>query len=146
MSRAKKIFLLIVLFLGAMAATFQVGVAIGAQNGVPGSVNDPLITKSYLDARLADVSGTNTASSGMTKVSLTKGNTITGGEGTMFVLISGSAMAGGNGIVNITGGEILKDGMTISKYNTYLSTETTGAIRADSNAVIYVSGAYKLAR
>lgn len=146
MNRAKQIFLLIVLFLGAMAATFRVGIAVGAQNGVPGSVNDPLITKSYLDARLADVSGVGTPSGGMTKVNLTKGNKICGVEGTMFVLISGSATTSSDGIVNITGGEILKEGMTISKYNTYLSTDTAGAIRADSNAVVYVSGTYKLAR
>lgn len=148
MNRAQKVFTLLVLIVVTMAVTFRAGVAVGAQNGVPGSANDPLITKSYLDARLSEISksGSGTANSGMTKVSLSKGDIIRGEEGTMFVLISGSAFSGGSGIVNITGGESLKDGMTISKYNTYLSTDSTGEVRADSNAVVFVSGTYKFVR
>lgn len=149
MSRIQRILTVIILMGAVLAVTFRAGVAAGAQNGTPGSVNDPLITKSYLDARLAQLekesggSTGNAMGAGMTKLTLTKGTIVSGAEGTMFVLISGSASAGGNGMVNITGGESLSDGMTISKYNTYLSTDSTGAIRAESSAVVFVSGSYE---
>lgn len=149
MSRIQKILTVIILMAAVLAVTFRAGVAIGAQNGVPGSVNDPLITKSYLDARLAQLekeNAGNTVSQGMTKLTLAKGDIVSGGEGTMFVLISGSASASGSSMVNITGGESLSDGMTISKYNTYLSTDSTGAIRAESSAVVFVSGRYEIVR
>lgn len=146
MSRSNKILTVIILTIAAFAVTFRAGVAVGAQNGVPGSVNDPLITKSYLDARLAEVGKSPANSGGMTKLTLTKGDIVSGGEGTMFVLISGSAFASGSAVVNITGGESLSDGMSISKYNTYLSVDSTGAIKADSSAVVFVSGSYKVVK
>lgn len=149
MSRIRKILTVMILMIAVLAVTFRAGVAIGAQNGVPGSVSDPLITKSYLDARLAQLekgNAGNIVSQGMTKLTLSKGDIVSGGEGTMFVLISGSASASGSSMVNITGGEGLSDGMTISKYNTYLSTDSTGAIRAESSAVVFVSGSCEIIR
>jgi hypothetical protein len=143
MKKIHKILTVCILTVALLLATFRAGVAIGAQNGVPGSVNDPLITKSYLDERLAQISG-DSQSGGMDKVTLSKGDCLSGSEGTTFVMTQGSASASGSSLVNITKGESMADGMSISKYNTFLVKDETGAIRADSACTVFVSGEYSV--
>lgn len=145
MTKLHRLMTLIILTAAALVITFRAGVVAGSQNGTPGSINDPLVTKSYLDSRLEQMGqGSVSASAGMTKLTLSKGDIVTGSEGTTFVLIEGSASVSGNGIINITGGEVMGDGMTMSKYSTFLSTDINGAIRSDSSAVMFVSGDYNV--
>lgn len=145
MTKLHKFMTFIILTAAVLVLTFRAGAAAGSQNGTPGSINDPLVTKSYLDARIEQIENGNAAvSAGMTKLTLSKGDIVAGGEGTTFVLIEGSASVSGNGIINITGGEVMGDGMTMSKYSTFLSTDSNGAIRSDSRAVMFVSGDYNV--
>ena len=55
--------------------TFKAGVMVGAADNEPGSVGDPLVSKSYLDSRLDGLSGV------MTKVTLSKGSVLVAAEG-----------------------------------------------------------------
>lgn len=149
MNKITKIGILVTLVVMMLICTYKAGEVAGAQsgNGTPGSVNDPLITKSYLDERLSKAGiadGNGNSSNGMNKVELTKGKMIRGDEGTTFVLVSGSAVVGGNDIINITAGELMNDGMTVSKYATFLSTSAEGVIKAETKACVYVSGKYDI--
>ncbi len=130
---------------------FKAGEVSASQTGTPGSVNDPLITKSYLDKRLEEFDAGNTttadsgkSSAGMEKLQLSKSVYVSAKEGTMIVLMEGSAYASGDGLINITKGEALSDGMTVSKYNTFLVTKDNTGIKADSSAIVYIAGEYTL--
>lgn len=143
MHRVYKFLTGMVIFAAVLLVTFRAGVAAGAQNGAPGSISDPLITKSYLDERLAQIGG---GVGGMTRIDLVKGDIIIGEEGTTFVLVYGSAFADGGGMVDITGGELLASGMSVSKYHTFLAIDGSSGFQADSSAIVYVSGKHEISR
>ncbi len=120
---------------------YRAGRADGAGSGVPGSVGDPLITKSYLEERLSEVGGGST--SRFTKVTLTRGEEITLDAGSELVLYSGSAaVAGSAGLVNLTTGELFKRGNSVVRYHLYLAPEDGCGIAADTNVTAYVCGGY----
>lgn len=136
-----------VLIVAVFLVAFRAGVAAGAQNGVPGSINDPLITKSYLDERLAQLGGGGVSSTGgMTRIDLVKGDIVIGQEGTTFVLVYGSAFVDGGGMVNITAGELPDSGMSVPKYHTFLAIDGSSGFQADSSAIVYVSGKHDVSR
>ena len=90
-SKVKKIAIVLVIVIIGSLGIFKAGMMVGAADEAkPGSVNDPLITKSYLESYLASLgmSGSS-ASAGYTKVVLQKGSTLIGSEGTEIMLYSG---------------------------------------------------------
>ena len=111
----------------------------------PGSVNDPLITKSYLESYISSlgISGSS-AVSGYVKVNLQKGSTLIGNEGTEIMLFAGSANAYAKDqqLVNLTIGEACDDGMTLGKFCEYMCPDKSAGIVAVSDAIVYVKGAY----
>lgn len=148
----------VVIMSAVIILVFRAGVVTGSQNGTgygtPGSVNDPLITKSYLEERLAALGigqgngglgsqGGDGYQGGMIKLTLSKGDIVLGDEGTTFVLVEGSASTYSDSVINITQGEVMKDGMTVSKYNTFLTTAKDAGVLAESRAVVYVAGSYE---
>lgn len=147
MTRARKIVIVSVILIICAGAVFKAGMIAGAANNAePGSVNDPLITKSYLDSYIQNLglsSGTG-VSDGYTKVILSKGSTLVGREGTEILLYSGSANAyvKGEKIVNVTKGEVYEDGMTLGKYCVYMCPDSNSGITAISDVVVYVKGKY----
>lgn len=123
---------------------FTLGMIVGAQTtDEAGSEKDPLITKSYLDMRMENVDGSDT-SSGYKKVTLTKGQMLVGYEGTEFVLYQGNATAysTSDGIVNVTVGEMVADGITLGKYCVYISPDSDSGIKAASDVTVFVKGKY----
>ncbi len=123
---------------------FAAGMLVGAQTtDEAGSVNDPLITKSYLDMRLQDIDGSESVSS-YKKVSLSKGKVLVGKEGTEIMLYQGNASSysTSKGIVNVTVGEMAANGTTLGKYCVYLTPDSESGIKAESDIVIFVKGAY----
>ena len=123
---------------------FAAGMLVGAQTtDEAGSVNDPLITKSYLDMRLKDIDG-GSSNSSYDKVTLSKGKVLVGKEGTEIMLYQGNASAysTSKGIVNITVGEMAVNGTTLGKYCVYLTPDSESGIKAESDLVIFVKGAY----
>ncbi len=123
---------------------FYSGKSVGAAGTEAGSVGDPLITQSYLELRLAEITG-DTASSSFIKVSVSKGKTIMASEGTELMLYSGSgAVAGTDGMVNLTGGEVFSAGNTMVKYCLFLSVGDDSGITAASAMTLYVKGSYHI--
>ena len=122
---------------------FAVGIIVGAQTtDEAGSVNEPLVTKSYLDMRLQNINGGENAS--YTKVNLSKGKVLVGQEGTEIMLYQGNASAYSTekGIVNITVGELAENGTTLGKYCVYVTPDADSGIKAESDIIVFVKGAY----
>lgn len=83
----------------------------------PGSINDPLVTKSYVDEQIAQISlGGGQASTEVIVEVLNKGDILLAKSGSEFILRAGTAVAygdGSNGIPNVTAGSDIKIGSTI---------------------------------
>ncbi|MFD2170136.1 hypothetical protein [Tumebacillus lipolyticus] len=113
-------------FFGTMVLTLAVGVMIGQigkadSNSTPGSADDPIVTKSYVDAKIAGLGsggsnpggnpggGSTTPVSGVDTfkvIQLKTGQTLKGGEGTEIIVRSGSATAiasSSGGLSDVTG-------------------------------------------
>ncbi len=101
-----------------------------------GTSSDPLVTKSYVDAKINELklliteSVINNANTGSTNtstadaqykvVAVPKGSTIVGGEGTEMILRSGTATivsSTSNGLVNMTTGVDALSGTNVPKNN-----------------------------
>ena len=98
---------------------FYGGITVGAATSDAGSAGDPLITQSYLELRLNEITGGN-ATASFTKVTVSKGTTFVASEGTQIVLYSGSGtVAGTDGLVDLTGGALFKEGNTMVVITSY---------------------------
>lgn len=129
-----------ILFMGIFM--FRAGMSAGAASSQPGSVGDPLITKSYLEKRLSEIQS-NTSS--YIKVSVAKGKTITASAGTELILYSGSGtVIGSNGLLNLSSGELFKQGTILALYSIYFSPSNSSGMKATSNMVLYVKGKYSV--
>ena len=137
----KKLIWSATIIIGAMCI-FRLGMVAGAASSEPGSSGDPLITKSYLEARIKDV---NQGSLGAyEKVTVNKGKTVTVSTGGELLLYSGSGkVTGKSGLLNLSTGQIFKSGNTAVKYNPYLVVEK-GGMKALSSSVVYIKGAYSI--
>ena len=146
MSKVKKISIILIIVIIGSLGIFKAGMMVGAADEPkPGSVNDPLITKSYLESYIGSLGlSENSASVGYTKVVLQKGSTLIGNEGTEILLYSGSANAyvKGDQLVNVTMGEAYDDGMTLGKFCVYMCPDKSSGIVAMSDVVVYVKGNY----
>lgn len=141
----RTVIVLVILVIGT-CIVFKAGMVVGAAGeDKPGSVNDPLITKSYLDSYIASLglSG-NAGSDGYTKVVLSKGSTLIGQEGTEILLYSGSANAyvQGLNLVNVTMGEAYDNGITLGKYCVYMCPDANSGVTATSEVVVFVRGQF----
>lgn len=83
----------------------------------PGSINDPIVTKSYVDEQISKIAldGGGQASAIVTE-KLNAGDVLVAGSGTEVILRTGTAVAygdGSNGIPDVTGGVDIKIGSNI---------------------------------
>jgi hypothetical protein len=111
---------------GTMALTLAIGVLIGQVGKAdtpsqPGSADDPIVTKSYVDAKLAGGGsgggGGTTGGDGFAVVQLSSGQVLKGGAGTEIILRSGSASAVSsvNGaVVDVSGATDLVQGTAVA--------------------------------
>lgn len=146
MPKMKKIAIVLVIVIIGSVGLFKAGVMVGAAGEAkPGSVNDPLITKSYLESYISSLglSG-DSKTSGYSKVVLKKGATLIGAEGTEIMLYSGSANAYAKNekLVNLTMGEACDDGMTLGKFCVYMCPDKSAGFVAVSDVVVYIKGTY----
>lgn len=97
-----------------MALFASQAMADGGVSGVPGSVDDPVVTKSYVDQQIQAAGG----GSSLTVVELYPGQTLYGFEGTEFIVRTGKvqAVAGdkGDGLTDLTAGADLRGGAAVS--------------------------------
>jgi len=89
----------------------------GGVSGVPGSVDDPVVTKSYVDQQIQQALASAGGGNALTVVELKPGQTLYGFEGTEFIVRTGKvvAVAGskGDGLTDITAGKDLRGGAAI---------------------------------
>lgn len=116
-----------------------IGVAIGSMTmslradgmtggNQPGSVNDPLVSKSYVDEKVAEIvraeweklqgngGGSGSGSRSLSVIELNPGETLYAGEGTEMIVRNGKAVSvssNTNGIPDLTDGADLKAGAVI---------------------------------
>lgn len=137
----------LVLLLGATIA-----VALAA-SGEAGSQDDPLVTKSYVDGKIAEVKSSNSSggssSAGTYKsISLEEGQSLIGGEGTEMILRSGEATAldnGANGISDVTAGVDLWTGNPVATNHLLLVPRADGrGIKATTIIWVMVRGEYSI--
>lgn len=113
--------------------------AVWANNGSgsPGSEGDPIVSKSYVDARAS-----------YKPVSLTTGQKFIGGEGCEVILRSGEAniIAGGeNGVADLTQGVDLKGGAPITLNHMLLIPRHDGrGLVATTDIWVMVRGSYTI--
>lgn len=139
-SKIKKIISVIAGLFVICCMVFHAGVKVGAAGNEPGSVGDPLVSKSYLDSRLDGLNGV------MSKVSLSKGSILSVSEGASMIVYSGngSVSGNGNGLINVTTGELTNTGLSLAKYNTYLFPDAASTVTASSAMVVFVTGTYQV--
>lgn len=148
--------LIIIGVLVLSGSLFCGGIAVGAATSGPGSQNDPVVSKSYLEYRLDKLqneiengTGGNAAdyvnpvsatdSGKYERVELARGERLMPGEGSTIILYSGSCTAvGAAGVINLTDATLYKESYSIPMYNICLVPDTSSGIVAGSDTVVFV--------
>ena len=122
----------------------------------PGTANDPIVTKSYVDEAVKTLAGqvpsgggSATNSNKLIIVDVKPGQILAAGEGTEFIVRAGKAIAFSNtadGISDMTDGKDLKPGTTIPLNHLLLFPREGRGIQpakdAKASVVVMVRGAY----
>jgi hypothetical protein len=117
---------------------YRAGAASGASNGSPGSVGDPLVTKSYVDGAIAGISSDN-----YKKVVVGAGKTVALSMSAQFIFYGGTAkVSGGSGIINLSAGQLFKSGDNIVLYSHYFVSDAASAVKCSNECVFYICGGY----
>ncbi len=123
-----------------MIAIFVAGSVFGINKAFatePGTKDDPIVTKSYVDDKLM-----------YKPVKMEEGQTIIGGEGAEIILRAGegTAIASGiNGIADLTLGQDIKNGNKIKQNHLLIVPRADGrGFKADTLCWILVRGDYEL--
>lgn len=133
--RCLAVFLLII----AGVALYHAGTVQGAASAQPGSVADPLVTKSYLEEQLSKVAGA------FVRVTLEKGQEIYLQAGSEALIYDGSGtVLGVGGLVDITTGELVRRENAMTKYHMYLSPSDASGFVAKAATTVFVSGSYTI--
>ncbi|MGI6728407.1 MAG: hypothetical protein ACOX4P_07660 [Anaerovoracaceae bacterium] len=125
-------------------------VAVGAETYEPGSKEDPVVTKSYVDSQIAALkSDDGTISPEAFKaVEVKKGKRLIGSGGTELILRSGEALAidnGADGLSDLTGAKDLKEGMPVIKNHHIIVPRDDGrGISASTDLWVMVKGDYSI--
>lgn len=147
----------IILAMAFMAVTY-------GGDAEPGSEDNPLITKLYLDDIVEDIKGSiekleakiaslekggsSQAASSWEVIQVEAGKSVLGGEGTEIVLRSGVATAldnGANGISDLTAGADLMGGTSIVQNHLLLVPRQDGrGIKCQNSCWVMVLGAYTI--
>lgn len=139
----RKITLLIVLI--ALVATT---IVVGAETYDPGSEDDPVVTKSYVDSQIAEIKSSETATSVFEPVFVESGKKLIGGAGTEIILRSGGALAidnGQDGLSDVTGAKDLAGGFAVTKNHLLLVPRDDGrGISAETDIWVMVKGTYNI--
>ena len=133
MKRRTLIITLVVTIVLGAAFTFM---AFGTTNE-PGSSNDPLVSKSYVDSKVS-----------YTPIEVKMGQKLIGKEGTEIILRSGIATAidnGANGVSDITGGTDLMTGANVGLNHLLLIPRDDGrGITAVTDIWVMIRGEYTI--
>jgi hypothetical protein len=142
--KAKKAVLALLVVLAAVTAGY-LGLARAADQGEPGSVQDPLVTKSFVENYVREMLGSTGSGDFRWRIkSIPAGQDFLGGEGTEFIVRTGSARVvdpTGNGIPDLTAGANVNDGSAAALNHLFLIPRADGrGIRAQSPVIIMYRG------
>lgn len=126
----------------------------------PGTNQDPLVSKSYVDARVKEVtdllgsilSNNSSSSNGSSMifevVNVSAGQTLVGGQSTEIILRGGKGLAitsEQGGLQDITDGVDISSGQNIPKYHLLIIPRDDGrGIYAEMDSVFMIRGEYKI--
>jgi len=142
---------LVILIIAALCLVLSCSVIVLA--ATPGSAEDPVVTKSYLDGVIAELKETKSAGSGEYIVleKLAKDTIIVGGGSTEMILRSGAVCVylpegAGGGLSDLTAGSDLGNGKAVSKNHLILFPRNDGrAFKVTKdNTYVMVKGDYTL--
>ena len=169
MKRSKK--LLLVLLCGFLTLVFMLS---AAATPAPGSEEDPLVTRSYVDRLISELMGTSQGGASLnsqqmdsiinevvrrlgsegvtsdtfTPVHMTSGQILTGHEGTEIILRSGSAAiyaSGVDGLANVTSGADQGLGEVVERNHLLIVPRADGrGLRAASDVWVLVKGGFSI--
>lgn len=126
--------------------TITIAAVAGA--GTPGSEDDPVVTKSYVDQQIAELSagGSNATSDAFKVIEVQAGKKILGKEGTEMILRGGSATVidnGIDGISDVTSGVDLKQDVSVPRNHHLLVPKADGrGIHTKELCWVMIKGGY----
>jgi len=147
---------IVVLAVIMMGAGLLIGDAIrsdAAQNATPGSADDPVVTKSYVDQKLAEIGagGSGGSADKMEIVSVPWGTKIIVQDGGELVVRSGKAIAyspDANGLSDLTDGVNITSGKPVKTDHLILFPRGGRGVEPDPNQknglLVLVRGSYEL--
>lgn len=160
----RRVILTIVVTAIILLAGFGLGRASAQGTPVPGSPQDPLVTKSYVDTAIAQLQqslsqwvskdvqqivgsqGQGQGSANFQVVTVAAGSTIVGNASTEMIVRDGGATAvvsAAGGVSDLTGGRDLAQGAVATPNHLLLIPRTDGrGLHAKTNLIVLVSGAY----
>lgn len=131
-----------------VVSIFTLTVAASAAVAAPGSEEDPVVTKSYVDSQIAQIKSGGVSTESYKAVQLAAGQKLIGKEGTEVILRSGEAAAidnGANGVSDITGAMDLMTGQSVAQNHLLLIPRSDGrGIQAITEIWVMVRGTYKV--
>lgn len=151
----KKRIIIIIAVLAVAGVFFTGGMMVGAATYEPGTQGDPIVTLSYLNARLAEVgalpsdsaddSQLSTAPSSFTQVKLSAGEQLVLQDGGMVIVYSGNgSIIGTSGLMNLSTSDLFPAGTSAVLYSLYLAMGSSSGIKASGNMTVYVLGDYSI--
>lgn len=150
LTKLGKIALAAVLFgSGLGIGTVVVSQADGSvNNNAPGSANDPIVTKSYVDEAIRKIAGSvGGGGAELAIVTLNNGERLVVAGGTEVILRSGKAeviSGDGEGASDLTAGEDLRPGRAVQKNHLLLFPRDNRGIKAQGSAIVLVRGGYTI--
>ena len=147
MKKSTKILIavLVLLLVGACSAAVY-----AVSSDMAGTSADPVVTKSYVDQAIADVTGggnTQTAS-GYQIIEMQEGETLIGYQNTQIIVRSGVMTAlipGENGLSDLTAGRDLLNDVEVERDHLLLVPRSDGrGIKAQTPAFVMVQGEYAI--
>jgi len=140
------------------AALFGSGLGIGTvvvsqadgliTTNAPGSANDPIVTKSYVDEAIRKAAGNfGGGQAALAIVTLNNGERLVVSGGTEVILRSGKAEVisdDGEGASDLTAGEDLRPGKAVQKNHLLLFPRDNRGIKAQGSAIVLVRGGYTI--
>lgn len=136
-----------VVLIVALALIITTAVA-GAAGYEPGSPEDPVVTKSYVDAQIDAIKGAEGSATVFVPVFVEAGKILIGGAGTELILRSGGALAvaeGEDGLSDVTEGKDLKATFAVTRNHLLLIPRDDGrGISAATDIWVMVKGTYTI--
>ena len=133
-------------FLLVMLMTVMCFTGVYAVTAQPGTEDDPLVSKSYVDAQIASVKSA--GGSNFAVVYVEAGQKVIGGEGTEIIVRSGEATIvenSPNGVANLNTGEDMKNGQDVRLDHLLLIPRADGrVILAGTEGNLMVRGSYTI--